>query len=196
MFAPLLLISAAQLSPELLGAFDRISPQVAARRVAACGVGAVTVRFDAELDEDVLLVKATTVSDAQLNCMDKESSFYDVELPPSVKSRFDAIRDARFAALATAESRKWLKAHDLLDRLPKYEAGVTDDNSFAREIEKLCNADRAFQSQYGPNTLNPEWIEQNALSGRPDGGPMACLLNVTYATGFKMGFIGNERAAP
>jgi hypothetical protein len=196
MFAPLLLISAAQLSPGLLEAFDRISPQVAARRVAACGVGAVTVRYDAELDEEVLLVKTTTVSDAQLNCMDKASSFYDVELPLSVKSRFDAIRDARFAALAAAASRKWLKAHDLLDRLPKYEAGVTDDKSFAREIEKLCNADGAFQSQYGPNTLNPEWIKQNALSGRPDSGPMACLLNVTYATGFKIGFIGNERAAP
>lgn len=193
MFAPILLISASQVSSRAVDAF---SPQVAAQRVAACGVGAVTVRSDATPDNEVLLVTATTISDAQLHCIDKASRFYDVQLPPSVQSRFDAIRDARFAALATAKSRKWLKAHDLLDRLPKYEAGVTDAKVFAREIEKLCNADGAFQSHYGPNALSPEWTNQQTYSVHPDSGPMACLLNVSYATGFKMDFIGNERTTP
>ncbi|WP_206243464.1 hypothetical protein [Novosphingobium terrae] len=196
MFVPMLLISVALLSAGAPDAFDRISPQAAAKRVAACGVGAVTVRSDVEPNSDVLLVMATTVSDAQLNCIDRASSFYDVVLSPSVQPRFDAIRDARFAALATAENRKWLTTHNILNRLPKYESGVTDDKAFAREIEKLCDADGAFQSQYGPNALSPEWVMQHAANGDPDGGPMACLMNVTYATGFKMGFIGNERVAP
>jgi hypothetical protein len=29
-----------------------------------------------------------------------------------------------------------------------------------------------------------------------EDGPAVCLLNETWATGFKMGFIGNEQAAP
>lgn len=196
MFGTVILIAAAQLSASLLNAYERITPQVAAQRVAACGVGAITVRSDADLDADVLVVAAAAVSDRQLTCMDKAASFYDVELPPSVQPRFNAIREARSAALMASEARKWLRAHNLLDRLPKYESGVTDDAAFGREVEKLCGADQALQSRYGPHALSPEWAMQHATDARLEDGPMACLLNVTWATGFKMGFIGNEQAAP
>lgn len=196
MFAAAILIAAAQLSASFLDAYEQISPQVAARRVAACGVGAVTVRSDKTLDADILVVPAAAVSDRQLTCVDKASSFYDVELAPSIQPRFNAIREARSAALTTSEALKWLKAHHLLDRLPKYEAGVTDDAVFGREVEQLCGADQALQSRYGPHALSPDWVMRHATDAPSEDGAMACLLNAAWATGFKMGFIGNEQAAP
>jgi hypothetical protein len=197
MYAHLVMIAAAQMSTSVLKAYDQITPQVAAKRVAGCGVGAVTVRSDAELDADVLVVAGSaSILDERLACIDKAASFYDVELPPSVQPRFNAIREARSAALMATEGRRWLKAHDLLDRVPKYEAGVTDDAVFGRTVEKLCGADQALQSPYGPHALSPEWASQHAFDPRIEDGPMACLINVSWATGFKMGFIGNEQAAP
>lgn len=197
MYAHLIMIAAAQMPASLLNAYENITPQVAAKRVTDCGVGAVTVRSDAELDTDVLVVAGSaTVSDQQLACIDKAASFYDVELSPSMQPRFNAIREARSAALMASEARKWLKAHNLLNQLPKYEPGVTNDAEFGRKIETLCRADGAFQSRYGPHALNPEWMMRRSTGARLEDGPLACLLNVTWATGFKMGFIGNEQAAP
>jgi hypothetical protein len=197
MYAHFIMIAAAQMSASLLNAYPNITPQVAAKRVADCGVGAVTVRSDAELDTDVIIVGGSApVSDQQLACINKAASFYDVELPSSAQSRFNAIREAHSAALMASEARKWLKAHDLLDKIPKYDAGVTDDAAFGRKVEKLCRADGALRSSYGPHALSPEWAMKHGSDARLEDGPLACLLNITWATGFKMGFIGNERAAP
>jgi hypothetical protein len=197
MYSHLIVALAAQLPAPQLNAYPNITPQVAAKLVADCASRAVTVRSDAELEMDVLVVaESAPVSDQQLACMDKAASFYDVELPQSEQRRFNAIREARSAALMASEARKWLKAHDLLDQLPAYEPGVTDDAAFGRMVEKLCGADGAFQSHYGPHALSPEWAMQHGPDVRLEDSPMACLLNVTWATGFKMGFIGNEQAAP
>lgn len=190
------MIAAAQMSASLSNAYPNITPQVAAKRVTDCGVGTMTVRSDTELDTDVLIVGGSApVSDQQLACINKAASFYDVVLPSFAQLRFNAIREAQSAALMASEARKWLKAHDLLDQIPQYEAGVTDDAAYGRRVEKLCRADGAFQSSYGPHALSPEWAVQHASDDDLEGGPLACLLNVTWATGFKMGFIGNEQAA-
>lgn len=195
MFGPIIVI-AAQLSASLPNAYERITPQVAAKRVAGCGVGPVTVKSDADLDTDVLVVAASSVSDEQLACMVKSASFYDVELPPSVQPRFNEVSETRSAALKVADAREWLRSHKLLARIPKYKLGITDDVAFSHAIEKLCHADQALQSRYGPHALSPEWTMQHATDARLADGPMACLLNVASATGFKMGLVGNEQAAP
>lgn len=197
MYAHVIMIAAAQMPASLANAYPNITPQVAAKRVADCGVGTVTVSSDAELDTDVLIVAGSAkMSEQQLACIDKAASFYDVELPAPTQPRFNAIREAHSAALMASEARKWLKAHKLLDQLPKYEPGVTDDAVFGRKIEKLCHAGGALTSRYGPHALSPEWAMQHAPDARVEDGPLTCLLNVTWAVGFKMGFIGNEQAAP
>jgi hypothetical protein len=197
MYAHLIMIAAAQMSASLANTYPNITPQVAAKRVTDCGGGPVTVRSGAELDIDVLIVGGSaSLSDQQLACINKAASFYDVELPSFAQHRFDAIREAHSAALMASEARKWLKAHDLLDQMPKYEAGVTDDAAFGRKVETLCRAEGALRSSYGPHALSPEWAMQHASDARLEDGPLACLLNVTWATGFEMSFIGNEQAAP
>jgi len=95
-----------------------------------------------------------------------------------------------------SEARKWLKAHDLLDRLPVYQPGVTDDAAFGREVETLCNAKGAFRSGYGPHVLSPDWLMRRANEPHPNMKPMECLLAISAMSGFKMGFIGNEQIAP
>ncbi len=197
MFAHISMLVAAQMFGSLTDAYPNIAPKVAAEHVAACGAGAVTVRSDAQLDTDTLVIAGTApLSDQQLACIDKAASFYDVELQPPAQARFNAVREARSAALMASEARKWLKTHDLLDRLPVYRPGVTDDVAFGREVETLCNAKGAFRSRYGPHVLSPDWIMSRANESHPDMKPMQCLLAVSAASGFKMGFIGNEQIAP
>jgi len=193
MAAFFMFLAAAQLSPAILDAYENITPQVASRRVAACGAGAVVIRTDAVLDVDILVVTAAAVSDAQLICVEKAASFYPVEFPPSVQPRFDAVREARSTALMAAEGRKWLKDHGLLDRLPTYRPGVTDDEMFRREVEQLCGTQEARRSTDGPHAIDREWPRQRGTDAWSGDESMACLLNVTWAAGFKLGFIGREQ---
>lgn len=100
----------------------------------------------------------------------------------------------RSEAVTRAEGRKWLSAHNLLSKLPEYKAGVTDDEEFARKIETLCRADGALHSRDGVHALSPEW---GMHLGKPtEDGPFACVLNAAWASGFDLGFVGNEQATP
>lgn len=196
MFLMLAMFAAAQLSGPLPDGFERITPQVAAERVGNCGTGTVTIRSDPNLDTDVLVVAGKgTITDEQIACIAKAASFYEVELPPDAQPRLNAITEARGAAIVEAYTHNWLATHNLLGRLPKYEAGVTNDAAFAREIEKLCKAKGALQSQYGVHALNPAWATRQKDEPLEDQ-PFACVINVALASGFKLGFIGNEQFAP
>ena len=94
-----------------------------------------------------------------------------------------------------AEAREWLSKRGLLDRVPKYVAGTTDDAAFTNAVELLCGprTKGAFQSQYGSHALSPEWIKALGLPLKnEDMEAMSCLLNVTTVAGYSVGFIGNE----
>lgn len=187
---------AAQVSSPMLGAYDQITPKVAATRIVRCGVGPVTVRSDEAIEEDVLVVVAKgAITDEQIACIAKAASFYDVELPRDAQPRLEAITKAKSLALVKAEGRRWLTTHHLLGKLPQYEAGVTDDDSFARSVEELCGASGALHSQFGVHALNPAWANQQQGPPKEDG-PLACVINAAWASGFEFAFIGNEQAKP
>lgn len=196
MIIRLVMFTAAQLLSPLSDAFERITPQVAAKRVAACGTASVTIRSNRELDTDVLVVAGKgAIADEQIDCIANAANFYEVELPPEAQPRLNAITEARRAALVAAQSHNWLVTHNLLGQLPIYEAGVTNDGAFARQVEKLCKARGALHSQYGVHALNPAWVARQ--KGKLLGGqPFACVINVALASGFQLGFVGNEQAAP
>ena len=195
MFAHLALFVAQVTSP-VSDAYDRITPEVAAERVARCGAGAVTVRPDKEIDVDVLVVAARSgLTDEQIVCIAKAASFYDVELPRDAQPRLNAITTARAAAISKAEGAKWLAAHNLLARLPEYKVGATNDDEFARKIETLCRANGALHSRYGVHAINPEWARKRVGVPTKDG-PFACVISAAMASGFEFGFIGNEQSTP
>ena len=176
---------------------ERVTPEMAIERAAQCGLGRASIRYEDELQSHILSVPgATSATEAQLTCLDNATGFgIDVELPPSVQPLFYAIRGARASALMKAEAREWLSKRGLLDLVPKYVPGKTDEGAFTREVERLCGprTKGAFQSQYGPHALSPEWVKNLGLPPKDeDMEAMSCLLNVTSVAGFEMGFIGNE----
>jgi hypothetical protein len=176
--------------------YDRVTPKTAAERVMRCGIGPVTVKSEAELDTEVLVVTANgPLTDEQIACIDKAASFYDVKLPASAQSRFDRARETRAAAYMAGEGRKWLLAHRLLDRLPSYRSGVTQDADVAHKIEELCHAEGALSSSFGVHAVSPDWVMKNSGKIKQDG-PFVCLLNAAWASGYQLGFIGNEAYAP
>lgn len=176
---------------------ERFTPEMAVERAAKCGLGPATIRYEDELQSDILSVpNAASATDSQLSCLDSATGFgIFVELPASLQPRFDAVREARAAAMMRAEAREWLSKRGLLERVPKYLPGTTDEAAFTRAVEHLCGprTKGAFQSQYGPHALSPEWIQNLGLPPKDeDMEAMSCLLNVTTVAGFSVGFIGNE----
>src|SRR5690242_8391003 len=135
---PFLLALAA--SPAALPPVERITPQQAAKGVSQCGLGPVTTHYERDLQEDVLVASgAQSATDEQLACAYKVVGFfYTLELPPNVQQRFDAILEAKADVWMKAQAHDWLAARGLLDQVPKYQKGVTDDGVFTREVEALC----------------------------------------------------------
>jgi hypothetical protein len=199
MMVGIALISAAYLVVSAAEIFEQITPEAAAERVSQCGLGPVTIRYDDLLQSEILTAaSAASASDEQLVCADKAVSFYDLELPPAVQSRYDSIREARLSVYFLAEARAWLSARGLLDRVPKYEPGVTDEAAFTRQVEELCGprAKGAFRLEYGFHAISPAWAQPNLLPIEEGSEVFACLTNVTTVAGFEVGFIGNEAYAP
>lgn len=176
---------------------ERITPEMAVERAAKCGLGPATIRYEDELQSDILSIpNAASATESQLSCLDSATGFgIFVELPASLQPRFDTLREARASAMMRVEAREWLAKRGLLDRVPKYVPGMTDDAAFTQAVEQLCGpgTNGAFQSQYGSHALSPEWIKGLGLPPKDeDMEAMSCLLNVTTVAGYRVGFIGNE----
>lgn len=183
-----------------LPAVERITPQEAANRVSQCGLGPVSTHYEPDLQEDILVASsAQSATEDQLACAyNVVGFFYTLELPPNVQPRFDAMLAATADVWARAQAHEWLSARGLLHRVPKYQAGVTDDGKFTRQVEALCGpqAKGAFQSKHGFHALNPDWARQFGLPPKGKGMDMLeCLMNATAIAGFTFGFIGNEAFA-
>jgi hypothetical protein len=191
----MLLLMAAP-DPGALG-FDRITAQEAAKRFSQCGLGPVTIRLN-DPDrggEDILVATGVkSATDEQLRCADKAVSYYTLELPPEIERHFEALREQRLAPVFQAQARSWLSARGLLNRLPRYQEGVTDDGAFTRQVESLCgpHAKGAFQSSFGFHVLSPEWVKRELGPPKRGDEVLPCLINATTAAGFEFGFIGNE----
>jgi hypothetical protein len=193
-----LLMSLALSSERAEEVFEQITPQVAADRISECGLGEVSIRYEEVLQSEVLTAGgAKSVSDVQLACADKAASYYDLELPPNVQPRYDAIRDARLSSHFLKEAQAWLAERGLLERVPEYQAGVTDDGSFTQQIESLCGprAKGAFQSEYGFHAISPDWAQRNFKPFEEGAEVLTCLMNATRVAGFEIGFIGNAAAS-
>lgn len=174
---------------------EGLSPQMAAEQVSQCGLGPVTIKFEEEIQSFILVPQGSASStDEQLKCADTAAGIYDLGLPEAVLRRFYAIRSERVTALAVLAAKKWLTEHRLLDRVPKYEKGLSNDAAFVRSVERLCGprARGAFRSAHGPHALSPTWIEREGNPGGSSSHVLACLLNVTTFAGFEVGFVGNE----
>lgn len=172
---------------------ELISPKAAAQQIVLCGAGPVDVRFDDLLRSYVLTVHGA--ADAQLQCIERAAGYHDVELPSALQKGFDEIRAAKYSAVYREQAVAWLSERGLLDKVPKFLPGETDDATFSRKLEAICGpaAEGALQSEYGPRTISPQWIKKMSLPFRPeDAEAMSCLMTTASIAGFDLGLIGNE----
>jgi len=195
MLASIFLIFMVAPPQSAVATFERITPQEAAKRVSKCGLGRVTIRYEPDLQEEVLVAsEATQASDKQLGCADEAAGYYGLVLPTNVQARYEALRRARLGKLLETDARAWLTARGLLNQVPKYQEGITGDAAFTRQVERLCGpqAEGAFQSTFGFHALSPDWIKRELNPLHRGSDTLFCLLNVTTVAGFQVGFIGNE----
>lgn len=172
------------------------SPQAAAEQITQCGAGAVDIRYDDLLQSYVLTVHDAT--EAQLRCVETAAGYHDVELQPELQKAFDEIRAAKYSAVYQDHAVAWLSSRGLLDKVPKFRAGVTDAMAFSEKMEMFCGpvAEGALQSEYGPRTISPEWLRKIPLPPRAeDDEAISCLMATASVAGFELSFIGNEAFA-
>lgn len=177
------------------------APQEAAQRLRQCGFDRVDVKFDEQLEEDVLTASGIEkASDEQIACAARVSSetYYYLHLPEEVQERFMAIYWPLEEAKGRERARQWLVEQGRLDDLPKYEPAV-GEAAYARELEAFCGevAEGALQSEYGPHAISPAWAAQKERDdtdfGRV-GAAMMCLAMSGEVAGFTVYMIGNGKA--
>lgn len=105
----------------------------------------------------------------------------------------EPLQDAEILAAERAQARAWLADRNLLDRVPAYVRGTSDDSMTARRFEKLCgrHARGAFDRR-DVHVFSEQWLTRKFDPTEPDQlEAFTCLLSVAQFTGFEIGFVGN-----
>lgn len=197
-FSPLLLISAILATPPVPGP---VRPEMAIKRLSACGFHEIHIRYDQTFQEDVIEIRdGDEATDEALGCAARTSiaTIYYVSMPDALQPRYDAIYQRLSVEDDIATARKWFARRGMLARLPRYDKSQDDDEAFAKRLEQYCGirAKGALQSELGPHAISQAWLNQQLH--RPDKGTdiVKCLTNGATATGFSIGFTGKEAPAP
>jgi hypothetical protein len=158
----------------------------------------VAAQYEDELQDHVVVIADGAATDGQLECAARVQveSGYWTEVPDSLRMRYFE----HYGRVSTEWSKRWalreLEARGELERLPVYEAGTTDEVEFARTLEGLCGeeAQGMLQSGYGPHTVSPEWVRDRE-DFEQMGQTLMCIMRFSAASGFALGFVGNEKVA-
>lgn len=172
---------------------EQAKPEVAAAQVAACGFSKVQVTFNDSLHEDIVeILDVRSVSNAQLHCAALESlaTRYYVVFPASVERAYQSLYWSLSKERDRADAKAWLQKRGLLSRLPTYVPNRSNDSAFARTLERLCGpkAVGTLKATKGRATF----VAEALLEGRMDDETLECLVNAAAASGYTLGFIGNE----
>ncbi|HEX9954084.1 MAG TPA: hypothetical protein VGB48_02580 [Allosphingosinicella sp.] len=175
--------------------FEPITAKAAVERLAACGLPGASIRYDEDLQQEVLAVTVSArVSDEKLACADQAVSFYELELPTDLQQRYQKLRDDRLTAFDEQRAERWLAERGLLHKLPLKAPARSADAALVRAIERVCGrrAKGALRAESGFLTLNMRWLERRFEPGFRNEETMTCLLHAATVTGASIGFFGNE----
>lgn len=201
-FALLLMLGAAPTPWGTLdGPIELVKPEVAVARVAACGFKSVRSRFDDTTQEDVVEISdVVSPSIQQLQCVARASllSLYYVTFLGAAEQTYQTLYWQLSREQDTANAKAWLEKRGLLSRLPAYDHKASDESAFARALEQLCGPKAA-------GTIKPlggmATFSEGALGtfdkggharGKLDDETLWCLVNAASASGYPLGFVGNE----
>ena len=163
--------------------------------VEQCGVSDAQAGFDELIQSEVVTLPDDSVlTDAQIDCL-AEVAFetgYFLFVPEAY--RFALFR--REEEIAAPWSRE-LAAQYLAEMGISEPAPVRDDDetdeAFARRLELFCDTPGALSSDYGPYTVDPEWLAGRDGDVQQAGEAMLCLMSAGTPSDFQIGFIGNEK---
>ena len=169
-----------------------VTPKDAAAGVAACGFSSDRAKFDALIQQDVIeVVRVTSASEEQLGCAARASIAYQyyVIFPEALEKAYQPLYAALARESEQANAKAWLAKRGLLARLPIYDPQRYDDRTFSRALERLCGpkATGTLEPGTGMAALN-----KAASEGRLDEEALWCLVNAGTASGYSIGFVGNE----
>ncbi|MBA2467276.1 MAG: hypothetical protein H0V46_06705 [Sphingomonas sp.] len=182
-----------------------VKPEVAAARVAGCGFKSVRARFDDTLQEDVVeILDVSFSSEKQLRCVAEASlqSHYYVTFPAPVEQTYQSLYWRMSRDRDKANARAWLEKRGLLGRLPAYDPKRSDEITFVRTLESLCGPKAAGtlkpmggMAAFADGALGT--LGKGTLSaGKLGDETLWCLMNAVSASGYALGFIGNEAYQP
>ncbi len=178
-----------------------MKPEVAAVQVAACGFKSVRPKFDNTLQEDVVeVLDAAPVSTKQLRCVALVSLQvnYYVTFPTPMDEIYQTLYWRISRERDKTDARAWLKKRGLLSFLTTYDPKRYDEATFARTLEKLCGPKAAgvLKPMRGMATFKERALGNfdngKYLTGQLDDETLSCLVNAASASGYSLGFIGNE----
>jgi hypothetical protein len=182
-------------------AFGLAKPEVAASRVVACGFKSVRLLVDDELQEEVVeVLDEAAPSPEQLRCVASASlgSHHYVTFRSPIEQTYQALYWQMSGERDQADARARLATRGLLSRLPTYDPKSTDETFFARALERLCGprASGALKPMRGRATFHEGALDtltdEVTSDGRLDDDSLACLVDAAAASGYPLGFIGNE----
>lgn len=176
---------------------DMLDADLAAERLTRCDIGPFTRRPDDLLPEDEIFVvpAASGLTDKQIACAEEAAGLFTLELPANEQTRFDALREIRARNYAQASSREWADQHGLTDRVPLFTEGQDDPAAFALRIEELCGPETAgaLQSEYGPHSVSPAWIDSFGQDPSAAAEALSCVWHLATLAGFDLYLVGNDR---
>jgi hypothetical protein len=123
---------------------------------------------------------------------------YYVILPAPVYQTYETLYWRMAHERDKAVARAWLDKRGLLSRLPTFDAKHSDEAVFAHTIESLCGPKAAGTLRLMPGiaTFKDRALgrmeEGSFTKGKLDDETMWCLVNAVTASGYPLGFIGNE----
>ena len=149
--------------------------------------------------DEIRISDIGVVTEEKLRCLKNAvHPFYVLTLiDQSQMNKFYSFVEIEDPSKRKAEAREWLRANDLLDRVPEFDP-ARGLGEFAAEVEKVCGFNRNSALMLLGDaglTLDPDFIRSDDFMKR--GEAVTCLGRIIAASnadehGISLGFIGNE----
>lgn len=197
--AAALALALAQATVSAQPAYEPISYDEAARRLAECGFSNVEITYDDEIQSDIASISDTSMSDEQLDCLALalDQTGYWADIPVKYRPRYDEALRALSVPRMRERARVWFEERGMLAEVQAIPAEALGDEALGEAVETLCGASAqgALTTRYGLLTLDPDWMSP-VLQEEGSIEALECLMTALGFFGREFGFIGNERLPP
>jgi len=162
-----------------------------------CGIHHFTIRYEEDLQSEVVEVRDAQVTDDQLRCIYRTADYTPYLVlwaDDRLRMRYYELGDQLARPRALARARAYFDARPELGKPPVRKSGQSELD-FARSIERFCGplASGAFSDEHGSLTVSGDWLDPDGFLEKSE--VFGCLLQASTVSGLEIGFLANEKAA-